>query len=29
MSRDAAVHACERLSHGKGGCTVLSPNAQS
>ena len=29
MSRDAAIHACERLSHGKTGCTVLSPDSQS
>ena len=29
LSREAAVQACERLSHGHAGCTVLSPDAQS
>jgi hypothetical protein len=29
LSRDAALRACERLSHGRSGCTVISPNAQS
>ena len=29
LSREAAVQACERLSHGRAGCTVLSPDAQS
>ena len=29
LSRDAAVQACEKLAHGKTGCIVLSPGAQS
>ncbi|HXA23356.1 MAG TPA: transglycosylase SLT domain-containing protein [Acetobacteraceae bacterium] len=29
LSRDAAVQACERLAHGRAGCMVLSPEAQS
>lgn len=29
LSREAAVQACERLGHGRAGCTVLSPDAQS
>jgi hypothetical protein len=29
LSRDAAIHACERISHGRGNCIVLSPDAQS
>ncbi len=29
MSRNSAVQACEHLSHGRGGCIVLSPAAQS
>ncbi len=29
LSHDAAVQACERVSHGHGNCIVLSPDAQS
>jgi hypothetical protein len=29
LSRDAALQACERISHSHGGCMVLSPEAQS
>ncbi len=29
LSRNSAVQACEHLSHGRGGCIVLSPAAQS
>jgi cell division septation protein DedD len=29
LSREAAVQACERLAHGRNGCMVLSPAAQS
>ena len=29
LSHDAAVHACQKLSHGRGACIVLSPEAQS
>ncbi|HEY0267457.1 MAG TPA: lytic transglycosylase domain-containing protein, partial [Rhizomicrobium sp.] len=29
LSRDAALQACERISHGHGACIVLSPEAQS
>ncbi len=28
LSRDSAVQACEKLSHGKKSCVVLSPDAQ-
>ena len=29
LSRDAAMQACEKLSHSHSGCIVISPNAQS
>ena len=29
MSRDTAVQACEKITHGRGTCIVLSPEAQS
>jgi cell division protein FtsN len=29
LSRDAAILACEKLSHSKGSCMVVSPDAQS
>ena len=29
LSRDAAVQACERLSHGRAACIVISPDSQS
>jgi cell division septation protein DedD len=29
LSRDSAVQACEKLSHGRKNCIVLSPDAQS
>jgi hypothetical protein len=29
MSRDSAIRACERISHGHGSCMVLSPDGQS
>ena len=29
LSRDAAVHACQKLAHGHGGCIVISPESQS
>ncbi len=29
LSRDAAVHACEKLAHGHAGCLVISPESQS
>jgi cell division septation protein DedD len=29
LSRDAAIQACEKLSHGHGNCIVLSPASQS
>ena len=29
LSRDTAVQACDRIAKGRGGCMVLSPNAQS
>jgi cell division septation protein DedD len=29
LSHDAAVHACQKLSHTRGACIVLSPEAQS
>ncbi len=29
LSHDAALHACQKLSHGRGACIVLSPEAQS
>ena len=29
LSRDTALQACERISHSRGGCIVLSPEAQS
>ncbi len=28
MTRDAAVHTCQKLAHHKGGCVVVSPAAQ-
>jgi hypothetical protein len=29
MSRETAVQACERITHGRSNCIVLSPEAQS
>jgi hypothetical protein len=29
LTREAAVQACEKLSHGRNSCIVLSPEAQS
>jgi hypothetical protein len=29
MSRETAVHACEKITHGRSNCIVLSPDAQS
>jgi hypothetical protein len=29
LSRDAAIHACQKLAHGHGGCIVISPESQS
>ena len=29
LSRDGAIHACERLAHSRTNCMVVSPNAQS
>jgi cell division septation protein DedD len=29
LSHEAAVHACQKLSHARGACIVLSPEAQS
>jgi hypothetical protein len=29
LSRDTALQACERISRNRGGCIVLSPEAQS
>ncbi len=29
LSHDAAVHACQKLAHGHGGCIVVSPASQS
>jgi len=29
LSREAALHACERLAHGHGNCMVVSPASQS
>ena len=29
LSHEAAVHACQRLSHGRGACLVISPESQS
>ncbi len=29
LSREAAVQACEHLSHGRGNCIVISPDSQS
>ncbi|HTR18321.1 MAG TPA: lytic transglycosylase domain-containing protein [Acetobacteraceae bacterium] len=29
LSRTAAIQACERLSHGRGNCMVVSPDSQS
>jgi hypothetical protein len=27
MSHEAAVHACQKLSHGHGGCLIVAPSA--
>jgi hypothetical protein len=29
LSRENALQACEKISHGRAGCIVLSPDAQS
>jgi len=29
LSHEAAVHACQKLAHGHGGCIVISPESQS
>ncbi|HJS84225.1 MAG TPA: lytic transglycosylase domain-containing protein [Acetobacteraceae bacterium] len=29
LSHDSAVHACQKLAHGHGGCIVVSPESQS
>ncbi len=29
LSHEAAVHACQKLAHGHGGCLVISPESQS
>jgi hypothetical protein len=29
MSRETAIGACEKITHGRSNCIVLSPDAQS
>jgi hypothetical protein len=29
MSRDTAIAACEKITHGRSSCIVLSPESQS